>query len=138
MRAWRFLPSLSYSWVNFHFHLISNLTINYLRKVQLNMNIKAPLELCRDSGPAAPQTACSSIVVLAVLLSLLLRRLRQSRAVPERREGRGLMGRFTGKGEARADLSSICDTQLELMKMKTLGVVPSNMENSKMKVWGQG
>lgn len=102
------------------------------------MNVKASLELCRDSEPAAPQTACSSIVVLAVLLSLLLRRLRQSRAVPERRESRGLMGRVTGKGEARADLSGICDTQLELMKMKTLGVVPNYTENSKIESWGHG
>lgn len=72
-------------------------------------------------------------MVLAVLLSLLLRRLRQARTVPERHEDRGLMGRVTGKGEARADLGGIHDTQLELIKLKSLGVVPSFMENSKIK-----
>lgn len=101
------------------------------------MKTKALLELCRDSGAATPQTACSSIVVLAVLLSLLLRRLRQSQGVPERREGRGLMGRVMGKGKATAELSGICDTQLELMKMNTLGVVPNYTENSKMEGWGR-
>lgn len=73
-------------------------------------------------------------MVLAVLLSLLLRRLRQSQGVPERREGR--VGRVMGKGDTTAELSGICDTQLELMKMNTLGVVPNYTENSKTEGWG--
>ncbi|XP_050715756.1 neural-cadherin-like [Eriocheir sinensis] len=88
--------------------------------------------LAVHAGVAVLALSLLLLVVLAVLLSLLLRRLRQSRAVPERREGRGLMGRVTGKGESRADLSGICDTQLELMKMKTLGVVPNYTENNPM------
>lgn len=76
-------------------------------------------------------------MVLAVLLSLLLRRLRQSRAVPERREDRELMDRVTGKVEARVDSDGISDTHLELIKMNTLGVAPSYAENSKTEGWGQ-
>lgn len=85
---------------------------------------------------STPQIAYLSVVALAVLLSLLLRRLRQTRGtVQERCEDRGLRDRDTGMDEARADLGDIHDTQLELVKLKTLGPMPSYTERSKKEGW---